>query len=174
MSTNIAIDKLTADELVDSFIFPQEISKEEKKRADKELSEARKRNRATLPKENEILLKLMQLRYRLENYIQHEPYDPRYTFSYFLSQYLNILDIKRKDFAKEIDIHETLLSQLMNDRREPNERVMVRLEIHSNNVIPALHWLKLVEKGKEHFIRTNASLRKREGRFVKKNLSVRV
>jgi hypothetical protein len=160
------------EDLVDSIVFPVELSREERKTADKELNEARRKKRMKMSGHERLLLRLMQLRYRLENYIQREPYDSRYRFSYFLNQYLTILDRRRNEFAKEIDIHKTLLSQLMNDRREPNDSIMVRLEIHSNNVIPAIHWLKLVEKTKEHYIRTNAGLRKKERRFVRNRLEL--
>ena len=161
-----------SEDLVDSFVFPIELSHEEKKTADHELAEARGKKRLSMNEQEKLLLRLMQLRYRLENYIQREPYDSKYRFSYFLNQYLSIVDKRRKEFAKDIDIHETLLSQLMNNRREPNESIMVRLEIHSNNVIPAVHWLKLVEKSREHYIRTNAKLRQKERRFVRNKLEL--
>lgn len=161
------------EDLVDSFVFPSEISVEDKRLADQELAKARQKSRATMTAHERVLLRLMQLRYKLENYIQREPYDSRYQFSYFLGEYLAIVEKKRRDFAKDIDIHETLLSQLMNNRREPNESIMIRLEIHSNNVISAIHWLKLVEKGKEHHIRTDVKLRRREQRYVRNRLEVK-
>ena len=173
MKTKNPLKGLTSEEIVDAFVLPAEISVDEKKSADKQLAEARKRRQANLSSEEILLLRLMQLRYRLENYIQREPYDSRYRFSYFLNEYLSILHRRRKEFANEIDIHETLLSQLMNNRREPNESIMVRLEIHSNNAIPAIDWLKLVEKGKEHYIRTNAALRMKERRFVRNKLHLK-
>jgi len=167
-----ALNNLKPDDLVDSFVFPIELSKEEKEAATRELAKARSRNRLKMSDRQKLLLRLMQLRYRLENYIQREAYDSKYQFSYFLNQYLSIVDKRRKEFAKDIDIHETFLSQLMNNRREPNESIMVRLEIHSNNIIPAIHWLKLVEKEREHYIRTNTRLRKNERRFVRNRLEL--
>ena len=161
-----------SEDLVDSFVFPVELSQEERRSADQELAEARRKKRTNMTEHEMVLLRLTQLRYRLENYIQREPYDAKFRFSYFLNQYLSIVDKRRKEFAKDIDIHETLLSQLMNNRREPNESIMVRLEIHSNNVIPAIHWLKLVEKSKEHYIRTNVKLRQKERRFVRNKLEL--
>lgn len=172
MKSKVKVSELTPDEMVNSFVFPIELSQEEKKIADRELAEARHRKRVNMTEQERLLLRLMQLRYRLENYIQREPYDSKYRFSYFLNQYLGIVDKRRKEFAKDIDIHETLLSQLMNNRREPNESIMVRLEIHSSNVIPAIHWLKLVEKSREHYIRTNTNLRKKERRYVTNKLEL--
>lgn len=161
------------EDLADSFVFPSELSKDEKEEADLELALARRKRRGEITEHESRLLRLMQLRYRLENYIQKEPYDSKYRFSYFLREYLNIVDKKRRDFAEEIDIHETLVSQLINNHREPNESIMVRLEIHSANIIPAIHWLKVVEKGREHHIRTSKELRRKESRFVRKKLEVK-
>ncbi|HRI78124.1 MAG TPA: hypothetical protein PLR06_01205 [Cyclobacteriaceae bacterium] len=172
MKSKTTLSELTPEEMVDSFVFPIALSPEEKKIADRELNEARRKRQLNMTEHERLLLRLMQLRYRLENYIQQEPYDSKLGFSYFLNEYLNIVDKRRKEFANDIDIHETLLSQLMNNRREPNESIMVRLEIHSNNVIPAIHWLKLVEKSKEHDIRTNAKLRQKERRYVRNKLEL--
>lgn len=172
MKTKKTLSDWKAEDLVDSFVFPAGVSQEEQKSADQELADARQTKRLNMTEHEKLMLRLMQLRYRLENYIQREPYDAKYQFSYFLNQYLSIVDKRRKEFAKDIDIHETFLSQLMNNRREPNESIMVRLEIHSNNVIPAVHWLKLIAKGKEHHIRTNAKLRQKEKRFVRNKLKI--
>ena len=43
---------------------------------------------------------------------------------------------------------------------------MILLELHSNNIIPAIDWFKLLEKEKGHQIKTDASLRKRESQYV--------
>jgi len=89
----------------------------------------------------------------LETYLKQDDFDTTLTFGHFLNRYLKVINRKKKEFAEEIQIHETLLSHLINDRREPNENIVVRLELHSNNVIPAVYWYKLAEKEKEHHIK---------------------
>ena len=80
---------------------------------------------------------------------------------------------KKKGFAQEIQIHETLLSHLINNAQgEPNDSIIIRLELHSNKIIPAIYWYKLAEKAKEHQIRTDDSLREKESPFVTHRLQL--
>lgn len=164
---------LKPEEIVDSFVLPADISPKQKQAADRELVEIRRKRQSQMSDNEKLLFRLMQLRYKLENYLEYEAFNPEYSFSYFLREYLRIIDRKDKDFAREINIHHTRLSQLMNNRREPNEDIIIRLEIHSDKVLPAIHWFKLVEKGKEHFIQTNKTLRTREKHHVKNKLRIR-
>ena len=124
--------------------------------------------------EEQLQLKLMQLKFRLEDYIKGEQYDPEFTFGYFLEQYLLLNNKKKKEFAGDIQIHETLLSQIIKNRREPNNSFIIRLELHSNNMIPAIDWFKLIEKRKEHILRTDIALRKRESQYVTGKLRLSV
>ncbi|TZF81292.1 hypothetical protein FW774_18640 [Pedobacter sp. BS3] len=114
----------------------------------------------------------MRLKFRIEDYIRTDGYDPAYTFGYFLEQYLQLTQRKKKEFAHDIQIHETLLSQILNDRREPTESIFIRLELHSGNTISAINWLKLAEKKKKHQIKTDHSLRERERQYVNNRLSI--
>lgn len=56
--------------------------------------------------------------------------------------------------------------------RSPNDNIFVRLEIHSNNYIPAVSWYKLLEKEKEHSLENNKALRQQERKHVSGKLSV--
>jgi plasmid maintenance system antidote protein VapI len=89
-----------------------------------------------------------------------------------LNEYLKTIDKKKKDFAQEIQIHETKLSQIINDRVEPNDKFIIRLELHSNNMFPALFWFKLIHMKQEHELGNNKEIRKKEARFVKKKLEL--
>ena len=77
---------------------------------------------------------------------------------------------KKKEFASEVSIHETMLSQYINNSRLPNDKFMIRLEIHSNNNLPAVNWLRLVDKQKEYIISTDKDLRKKERAHVSNKL----
>jgi len=108
----------------------------------------------------------------LEDYVKGDDYNPQYTFGYFLEQYLELTNRKKKEFARDIQIHETLLSNILKNRREPNDSFMIRLELHSKNIIPAIDWFKLLEKEKAHQINTDKSLRDKERQFVKHSLQI--
>ena len=117
-----------------------------------------------------LSLQLLQLKIQVEDYIQNKEFDPELTFGHFLKQYVDLFRVKRKDFADEISIDTTLLSQFINEHRMPPDYIAIRLEIHSNNSIPASYWVKLVEKQKEFDLKADMEIRKREMKFVRRRL----
>jgi hypothetical protein len=63
---------------------------------------------------------------------------------------------------------------LINNRRYPNDSIVIRLELHSNKSILAEYWFRLVEKEKIQAIRTNLKLRKEEKAHVPHCIPVRL
>lgn len=94
------------------------------------------------------------------------------SFGYFLSEYVNRQEKKDKQFAAEIDIKPAVLSQYLNNHRKPPERFVIRLELHSNGMIPALSWFKLLQKDKEHEIMTNKDIRAEESKHIRNKLEI--
>lgn len=106
----------------------------------------------------------------MEDYI-NRPFDKNYTFGFFLKNYVDILNVKRCQFADEISIDETYLSQIINKHRPPSEEIIIRLELHSRNLINALTWFKLLKKEKENEIDTDESIREKEKKYVKRSVA---
>lgn len=75
-----------------------------------------------------------------------------------------------KQFAAEIDIKPAVISQYLNNHRKPPEKFVIRLELHSNGMIPALAWFKLLQKGNEYEIMTDVGIRKEESKHIKNRL----
>lgn len=167
------MQQYTPEELAESFVFPVKYTARQQKEADRALAEARQKSQAAMIEDQKIELDLYQLRFQLESYLK-ESYDPALNFGHFLDRYLTIIHKKKKEFARDIQIHETLLSHLINNRREPNDSIIIRLELHSNKIIPAIDWYKLAKKGKEHYIRTDISLRDKESKYVTHGLQLTV
>jgi len=162
----------TDAEIADALVLPQKLTKKQQTEAGLKLAKARQNSLEAMSEADILKARLLQLKFQLEDYLKASNYDREKNFGFFLKKYLAITNKKRNEFAAEINIHETLLSQLVNNHREPGENIFIRLELHSNNTIPAPYWYKLVEKEKEHYIKTNSSLRKREKKFVKNRLRV--
>ena len=158
--------KYTLAEIADAFVFPVEIPAELQQEAKEQLAKARKKGQEEMSNETRIELNLLSLRFRIEDYIAKKDFDPTQTFGSFLKKYIEVFNTKQKDFAAQISIDESLLSQLTNMHRMPPEYVFIRLEIHSNNIIPANYWYKLVERQKEHELTTDKTLRKKEIKYV--------
>lgn len=160
--------RFAPEALTKEFVHPNGLRPAEKAKADAAVLLFRKQQLANQTSEELLFSQLMQLRIRLEMYLDSPDFDSRTSFSYFLAAYLRVLRIRKKDFADDISIHETRLSQLLSEKVEPNEKLMLRLEIHSNNLFPALYWMRLQEKKRMHELTLNKQLRKQEARFVKK------
>ncbi|MEO7212962.1 hypothetical protein [Mucilaginibacter sp.] len=172
MSKKKVIEQYTRDEIAEAFVFPVKLSPKQQLEANIQLNNHRANRRAAMTGPEQLNLKLIQLKFRLEDYIDGENYNPQYTFGYFLELYLQLTDRKKKEFAADIQIHETQLSQILKNRREPNESLMIRLELHSNNTIPAIDWFKLLEKEKGHQLKTDKTLRDKESQYVKHSLQL--
>lgn len=160
--------KFTSEELADAFVFPVKLTAKQKKVAAEQLAASRKKSQAEMTEETKFGLTAFHIRFRIEDYLESKEFDPELTFGSFLKKYIELLEKKRKEFAEEISIDETLLSQLINGHRYPPDYITIRLEIYSDNIIPATLWLRLVEKQRIHEIANNKELRKKEKPFVRK------
>lgn len=96
--------------------------KEKEKEAILKVREARSRNRSRYEIQE---AKLLQLKYQMEAYLEEYleeglcksgPY-----FTLFLNTYVNTLYKKKKDFASDLSIDPIVLSQVLNDHRDPQE-----------------------------------------------------
>ena len=170
MSVKKIFEQYTPEEIADAFVFPIKLTAKQQLEADRQLAEHREKRRAEMTETEKLHFKLLQLKFQLEDYINSDQYNPKFTFGYFLEQYLQLTNRKKKEFAGDIQIHETQLSQMLKGRRDPNDRIMVRLELHSNNIIPAIDWFKLMEKEKGHQLKTDQSLRDKESQYVTHSL----
>ena len=158
----------------DGLIFTKNLTKQERKKAQNELTEARKNAQASLTEQDLLAAKILQFKLTLKDYLKKDEFDPEMSFSSWLIRYVNMLDKKRRTFAEEIDIDETELSQVINEHRPPAEYLFIRLEIHSNNNIPASWWYKLILKEREHHISTDQGLRREQRRHVVRKLKVKI
>lgn len=164
--------ELSDAQKAEAYIYPVKLNVTQKAEVVSQLAEARKKSQAAMSATDLLMAQLMQLRFQLEEYIKGEEFHASKTFGHFLKEYLSLGKKKRREFAAEINIHETLLSQLISDRREPSENIIIRLELHSNKSIPAAYWYRTVEKRREYLLIHNRQLRKREEKYVKSRLEV--
>lgn len=77
------------------------------------------------------LAKLMQLKLQMEEYLKTPKYEEEFSFSNCLATYVDIIYDKRKNFAHDISIKPLMLSQVINNHREPQEKFILRLIVHS-------------------------------------------
>jgi len=159
--------KYTDEEIADSMLIPQDLTLEEKRKADEELLEFRLKILKEQTENKRIYSELLRFKYLMEDYITDKTFDKDKSFGSQLEEYIRILKRTKKSLSEDLGIHYTRLSRIINDREEPNIEMMYRLEKHSANLIPALYWWKLVTKKQEHIIKEDKKSRKKEGSKVK-------
>jgi hypothetical protein len=95
------------------------------------LMEARLRRMKMLSKDQITKAKLLQLKLKMEEFINHPIYDNHNHFSNFLKFYIDSIYSKRNTFAKDINVDPVSLSQVINNHREPKDEFILKLMIHS-------------------------------------------
>jgi len=170
MKTKAINNTYTLSELADSVVFKNTLSIEEAKEAAEQLAEARKKNRDNFTESQKLYAKVLQLRFLMEDYAKSEVYNDELSFAFFLKQYIKLSYKINKYFANDINLKETELSLILNRHRLPNEKTIVRLELHSSNTIPAISWYRVLEKEKEFQLQANTKFKQKQNRFVKNRL----
>ena len=167
------LEKFSDLELAEALVFPSDSNPTlAEKEAEIVFWKERRKRFANRTPQQQINAKLLQLKFLLEEYIGSNEYKEVLSFGYFLSEYVNRQEKKDKQFAAEIDIKPAVLSQYLNNHRKPPERFVIRLELHSNGMIPALSWFKLLQKDKEHEIMTNKDIRAEESKHIRNKLEI--
>lgn len=162
--------KYRAEELADSFVFRNTLTPKQKKEAAEELNQLRKKNAEQLTESQVLYARVQQLRFQMEDYIKSDTYNEEFSFATFLRKYIKLKYKINKDFAQDIELSETELSAILNKGRAPSKKTIIRLELHSNNFIPALYWYRLFEKEKEYEFLEDKKIRKEQEKHVQNRL----
>lgn len=109
-------------------------SKKERELEAASLMEARLMRMKNLSKDQIIRAKLMQLKLKMEEYIQQPIYDNQNHFADFLKVYVDTIYSTRNKFAHDIKITPIRLSQVINKHRDPKDEFIMKLMIHSEKV----------------------------------------
>ena len=154
-------------EIAESYMIPESLSDEEMKQASDELKGLRFELLSNKNEQEKILSDVMRLRILINNYIEKQSFSENHTFGNYLKEYIRIIRKSKKEFAGDIGVHHTKLSRLINNKEEPNIGLTYRLEQHSDKLIPAIIWWKLMIKKQEHLIKRDVLTRAIESKKVK-------
>ena len=164
-------EQYTPQEIAESFVFPGTKDPEERELMLAEYKKYRKQLSDNETEEGRIFSRLLQLKFQMEDYLANKVFNKSYDFGYFLKEYVARLDKKNKQFAEEIGIDPTELSQILNKHRKPTDKLIYRLHIHSNSGLPAIMWFRLLEKERIHELTYNKDVINNERPHVKQTLS---
>lgn len=159
------------DKHEDFNIPPVELTEEEQAAIRKALQELRRELDARTPEDVKKRNRFLQLKFEMQSYLEDES-DSITPFGFFLKEYIDRTQKKNKEFAEDISINYTELSQVINQKRRPSEKMILRLHIHSNEFFPASLWFAILEKERRAELEKNTSLIKAQKSFVKNKLKL--
>lgn len=162
--------KYTPEEIAESIVFPGTKNTKEREAVLSEFRDFRKGISDKQSEKSKTISLLLQLKFLIEDYLNTESFNKNYYFGYFLKEYIARLEMKNKEFATEIDVNPTELSQVINKHRKPTDKLIFRLEIHSNKNFPALMWFKLLDKERAYEILHTKGMIESEKKHVKRKL----
>jgi len=106
-------------------------SNKQKRKDGKQLLKSRLEKLESLPNNQIVKAKLLQLKFRIEEYLKEPVIQEQNAFSHFLSNYVDTLYDRRNKFAKDLNITPVVLSQILNNHRKPKEEFLLKLVLHS-------------------------------------------
>ena len=165
------LKEMTPEEIVDSMVIPSDHKTSWTEEMLKEFRAFRVAIEATYTPEERLRFKLLELRFQIEGYLEEKEDKGLRSFAEFLKTYISHLERSNKEFADEISISQTELSLVINRRRSPSEKLIIRLDIHSNRNFPAQMWFKVLEKDRLREI-LKGDIIKKEKKYVKRKLKI--
>ncbi len=165
-----ATKKHTPKEIAESLVFP---GNNTKKQQEELLNDFRKIHKQVSKRQilkSKRKSKLLNLKFLMEDFLYSRDTNREFYFGYFLKEYINRIDRNSKEFAIEIDVNPTELSQIINRHRKPTDKLIYRLDIHSNKNFPAIIWFSVLEKERSLELTNDKSIIDSEKPFVKHKL----
>ncbi|BDS13364.1 hypothetical protein [Aureispira anguillae] len=151
-------------------LIPAELSEKKAKEVQDKISILRMKKLKETSEEDRILADVMRLRFLIEDYLKEDGFSFEKTFGKYLEEYIRILKKPRREIAKDLAIHYTKLSRIINDKEEPNIELCYRLEKHAGNLIKTKTWWKLMIKKQEFIISEDDVTRQVEQDKVKNSI----
>jgi hypothetical protein len=163
--------KYSSKELAESFVFRSNLTSAEKTDSDNALNALRKKVKSEMSEGQRIQMQLLSLKYQMEDWAKTPIYDIDKSFGSFVRMYAKTIRRKNYELANDLGLDETRFSQIINNHVLPNEKLVYRFELHSDNLIPASVWLDIIQKDIENEIKSDLITRKSEYTHVKNRIS---
>ncbi|MCF0074382.1 hypothetical protein LZD49_28115 [Dyadobacter sp. CY261] len=163
----------TVEEIADAFMIPRvPLSPEEEEKEMEKFRAMRHQEIASRTPEKRREIKTLRIRYQVQNYVENIEPKEHWNFQHFLNEYIRAQEKKDKEFAADVDVKPYVLSQYLNGHRNPPKEFLIRLELHSNGLIPASWWFRLLQKSKEAELMQDEAIREKERKHVKNKIEL--
>jgi DNA-binding XRE family transcriptional regulator len=161
----------TDEEIAESFVLRSTLTEEERKVAHAEFLKKRLDLIKNMSESDIIFSNLMRMKIQIEDYIENNVYDERFSFSNQLLEYLSITKRSQKDFSAEIDINSATLNRILKEKENPSIDLLFRIESHSDELLSAQKLYRLHTMRLEAEMMNDEEKRKSQYKRVKNKLS---
>lgn len=161
---------LSDEEIVESYVFRSTMTVAEKEAAEAEFRKLRFEQLKNMSDEQRLKGELFRMQLLMDDYFKQTAYIETFSFANQLKAYIDLLKKTHTSFAKDIGIHKTKLSRILNNKEKPNIELMYRLERHSGKMLPAIYWFRLHTKQLENRIKKDEEKRLEEYGKVRNEL----
>jgi plasmid maintenance system antidote protein VapI len=164
-------EQYSEDEIAESYMIPETgtVKEDETQYA---ISKYREERLNQMSDHEKVVSKIISLKFQIVEYVKEQSFSFQKTFGSFLLEYIEALGRSRKEISKELDLHYTKLSRIINDREEPSIELCYRLEKHSGELINVLNWWQLIKKKEEFILSQNIELKREEQKKVSNSLTI--
>ncbi|HET8864619.1 MAG TPA: hypothetical protein VFM80_02905 [Gracilimonas sp.] len=162
-------EQYSEDEIVESYIIPETVKEDETQYA---ISQYREERLNQMSDHEKVVSKVISLKFQIVKYVKEQSFSFQKTFGSFLLEYIQALGRSRKEISKDLDLHYTKLSRIINDREEPSIELCYRLEKHSGGLINVFNWWQLIKKKEEFILSQDIELKREEQKKVSNSLTI--
>ena len=159
-------------ELAESFVFPSSLNDKERREAHAEFLKIRQAQLNAMSDEELMYGALLRMKYLINDYLDQDDYDERYSYANQLREYIKITRRSQKVLSDELGIDKTKLSKLLKEKINPSIELCFRLEKHSDTILSARLWYRLYLKQLEQELVKKDKVRRDEYEQVKGSISL--
>lgn len=139
-------EEYSDEEIVDSMLIPADLTDEEEQKLAEEMRIIRFQKLEETTEEDRIVANVMKLRFEIERYTKNDLFSRQKTFGKYVQKYLEVIKRDAKKLAENLSIEHTILTEILEEKREPSIELIFRLDKHSGNLIRTELWWKLIVK----------------------------
>lgn len=121
-------------------------------------------------RESKRLRSLISLKFSIIDYLEIGVLSENHLFSEILKKYVSIKKVTSRKLADNLGVHETKFSRIINNKENPGLGLLYRIEVHSNNILPASLLWHLVARKMLVEIDTNIKEKNKQSKHVKNRL----
>lgn len=136
--------QFTDEEIAEGYLIPADLTPDQAKESAESFRKIRLAALENRTAEDSVIAELAKLRIALNHYLETDTYSPAFSFGQVLKAYAAIKQLDDKALAEALDTDLSTFRAMAEEEILPSADRLRRLAEHSDAVIPATYWWKLI------------------------------